>query len=171
MAEETLADGTRDEGSPLQDSAALLWDESRRQITSQAAELDTLRTRAVAILSVASLVAGLFGGRIVATDHHPGYVTGAIAVALVLFALSVLASIAVLTPRKDKWEFAQYLRSYFVDLKAGDLAPVDITANLAKDFERSRINNKLILDNLYGWFTLACVLVGLQVVAWGIAIL
>jgi len=48
---------------------------------------------------------------------------------------------------------------------------VDVTYNLAKGFELSRLHNKAILNGLYGWFTAACVLVGLQVVAWGIAAL
>ena len=67
----------------LADAAGLLWDESRRQITVQEADLGTLRTRAVALLSVSSVVAGLFGGRVVSTAaHHPTYVDAAIIAAL-----------------------------------------------------------------------------------------
>ena len=138
----------QDEGTPFTDSAALLWDEARRQNAAQVAEVDLLRTRAVAVLSVASLVAGLFGGRIVAKSPHPHYVGAAIGVALVAFALSVLAIVVVLKPQKMKWEFAQNLTSYFEDLAAGEpIQPVDVTFNLAKDFEASRIQNKVVLGD------------------------
>ena len=167
---ETSPDDPQIDGTPLADAAAILWDEARRQIASQVSEVDILRTRSVAILSVASIVAGLFGGRIVGIHPHPVYVTIAVTVALICFAVSVIAIIVVLTPKKNKWEFDQNLSSYFVDLDSGDLAPLDVTARLAEHSELSRVKNKLVLDKLYSWFAFACVLVGLQVVAWGVAI-
>ena len=122
-------------------------------------------------LITVSLVAGLFGGRIVAKSPHPHYVSAAIGVALVAFALSVLAIVVVLKPQKMKWEFAQNLTSYFEDLAAGEpIQAVDVTFNLAKDFEASRIQNKVVLESLYWWFNGACLLVGIQVVAWGVSV-
>ncbi len=162
--------GASDDTS-LQDAAALLWDESRRQITRQESDLDTLRNRAVALLSVSSIVAGLFGGRLVTVHHHPGYVTAAIVVALAFFALSVLAVIVVLSPKRKGWEFAQNLDQWFALLRAGDLAPVDVTANLARHVEASRKRNQVVLERLYLWFGIACLLTGLEVVAWGVSIL
>jgi len=160
-----------DDRTPLADSAAVLWEEARRQVSSQVDEVDVLRNRSVAILSIASLVAGLFGGRIVTTHHHPAYVTAAIAGALVCFGLSVIAIIVVLAPRKKKWKFSENLSSYFDDLNRGDLRPLDVTGMLAQHSEVSRQANQTVLDGIYPWFTVACVLVGIQVVAWGVAIL
>jgi hypothetical protein len=103
--------------TPLQDAAALLWDESRRQITRQESDLDTLRNRAVALLSVSSIVAGLFGGRLVTAHHHPGYVTAAIVADLAFFAVSVLAVIVVLSPKRKGWKSAQNLDKWFALLR------------------------------------------------------
>ena len=152
-------------------AAAVLWDESRRQITRQEAGLDSLRTRAVALLSVSSLVAGLFGGRFANIRSHEGYAKLAIVVALVTFTLSVVAVIVILTPKKKGWVFAQDLDQYFPLLSKGRLVPFDVTRNLAKHFEQSRKANAGPLEWRYCWFTAACVFTGLEVVAWGISII
>ena len=119
------------DSTPLKDSAALLWDESRRQITRQEADLDTLRSRAVALLSVSSLVAGLFGAR-ATTHHHPTFATVATVAALAFFSLSVLAILLVLAPKRKGWEFAQNLDQWFPRLMDGTLTPVTVTTNLAR---------------------------------------
>src|ERR1019366_3655068 len=81
------------------DAGALLWEESRRQIIRQESDVDSLRNRAVALLSVTSLVAGLFGGRVLAHGHR-----ATVAAALALFVGSVGAVVVVLAPRWG-WEF------------------------------------------------------------------
>ena len=78
--------------TPLKDSAALLWAEAQRQITRQEADLDNLRNRAVAMLSVASIVAALFGTHVVTSNPHKGYVIVASICALVFFGVGVLLS-------------------------------------------------------------------------------
>jgi hypothetical protein len=161
-----------DGDNPRRDSAAILWEESRRQISRQESDLDTLRTRAVALLSVSSLVAGLFGGRVVSTHPHPTFVTVAIIAALTFFGVSVIAILFVLAPRKLGWEFAQNLRQYFPLLQAdGPLYPITVTSNLARHVEASRRRNQVLLERLYSWFAIACVLTGLEVIAWGVSVL
>jgi hypothetical protein len=49
--------------------ASILWSEAQRLLVRQEAGFDTLRTQAVALLSVASIVAGLFGSHIRPNDH------------------------------------------------------------------------------------------------------
>ena len=155
--------------TPLKDSAALLWSEAQRQITRQESDLDSLRTRAVALLSVASIVAALFGTRI-ATDHHSGRVVIASVAALVFFGVGVLLSLMILAPKKD-WAFTENLQQYFDLLNARTLTPASVSSSLAENFEASRKENKGKIEALYGKFLWVCVLVGLQVVAWAVAAL
>jgi hypothetical protein len=159
-----------DDGKDLTDAAAILWEEARRQVSSQADEVDLLRNRAVALLSVASLVAGLFGGRIISSAHQPTHTTIGLTVALVAFALSVIAIVIVLAPRTN-WQFSENLESYFSDIDDGDLRPIDVTARLGQHSVSARENNQKKLDMLYPWFMISCILIGIQVVAWGVAAL
>lgn len=157
------------EDTPLKDSAALLWVEAQRQITRQEADLDSLRNRAIALLSVSSIVAALFGSHI-ATVHLSTRATIATIAALVAFGLGALVSLAILTPKRG-WEFTENLAQYFAKITDGTLTPVTITTNLAEHFEGYRKNNQSKIEFLYRLLIAACVLVGLQVIAWGIAAL
>jgi hypothetical protein len=60
-----------DEGTPLADSSAILWDEVRRQIVRLVADLDNPRSRAVARQSVSSLIAPVFGAAFGLLHAHP----------------------------------------------------------------------------------------------------
>ena len=155
--------------TPNKDSAALLWAEAQRQITRQEADLNNLRNRAVAMLSVASIVAALFGTRI-ATEHHSVRVTATSIAALIFFGVGVLLSLLILAPKKD-WAFTENLKGYFDLLKQQELTPTSVSTNLAQHFETSRKENKVKIEDLYGKFLIVCVLVGLQVIAWAVAAL
>jgi hypothetical protein len=158
------------EDTPLKDSAALLWAEAQRQISRQEADLDALRNRAVALLSVSSIVAALFGSHI-ATTHLSTRGTVGTILALVAFGLGALVALVILTPKRDAWEFTENLRQYFEKLSDGSLTPVTVTTNLAEHFEGYRKNNQAKIERLYQFLIAACVLVGLQVIAWGVAAL
>ena len=93
---------------PVKDSAAILWAEAQRQITRQEADLDGLRTKTVAMLSVASLVAGLFGSGVVHLQHSQLALSG-IVYALVLFSLTVAVALRILVPRQEGWVFTENL--------------------------------------------------------------
>lgn len=161
------------ENSPVDDlnadAAALIWDQARQQLAQQNADLDLLRTRAVTMLSVAALVAGLFGTRLPQGHAHTRTLAFVIA-ALVLFAASVILAILVAAPR-GKWEFTFKLDPLLQRVDAGDAVPVDITRNFAAWSEMARSNNARQMMGLYSIFRLVCLLVGLQVVAWALAIL
>ena len=86
---------------PNADAAALIWDQARQQLAQQNADLDLLRTRAVAMLSVAALVARLFGTRLPQGHAHSRTLAFVIA-ALVLFAASVILAELVAAPRRKR---------------------------------------------------------------------
>jgi hypothetical protein len=121
------------------------------------------------LLTVSSLVAAIFGARLGLLHDAPRYTTAAIAAALLFFAITVTLVVLVFAPREG-WEFQQNLGSYFPDLLAGKLAPVDVTANLAEHTEESRKRNQVKLNRLYRLFRWACIFTGLQVIAWGLAV-
>lgn len=154
--------------APNTEAAALLWEQARQQLAQQNSDLDLLRTRATAILSVAALVAGLFGTRIPA---HPGIRSVSfVIVALSLFAVSALLAVAVAAPRRN-WEFTFNLDPLLQRVDDHEAAPVDVTRNLAAWSEIARRKNSQKLEQLYMLFRLVCVLVGLQVISWAIAVL
>src|ERR1019366_2672506 len=99
------------------------------------------------------------------------WVNVAIAVALVAFGACVLLVSLVLTPKKD-WEFYQDLQPYLSDIKAGDIVtPEDATYNLAKDSEASWWKNEPKLQDLHHKFRFACLLLAVQVIAWGLVVI
>ena len=157
------------EGTPLADSSALLWEEARRQIVRQEADLDNLRNRATALLSVSSIVAAIFGAHVGLLSSHPSYVKVAIGFALAFLAASVALVIAVLSSREG-WNFSENLSSYFPDILARNLTPLDVTYNLAKDTVVSGAENQTKLTVMHRLFKWSCVFAGLQVVAWGLAV-
>jgi hypothetical protein len=147
----------------------MLWDEARRQLVRQEAALDTLRTQAVAVLSVASIVAGLFGSQVTRTNQ-PGSVDLAVGAALALFATTAVVAIVILWPRT--WAFSHDLGDIFS--KVERQVPVDaddLSYTWAKHFESWRATNATKLKFLTCCFSLSCALSGLQVLAWGLAII
>jgi hypothetical protein len=157
--------------TPIADSSALLWEEAQRQIVRQEADLDGLRNRATALLTVASVVAALFGGHVaLVTSRYPGWTRITIGAALVFFAASVALVIAVLASR-DGWRFSENLSSYFGDIQNGTLVPSAVTFNLAKDTVDSQTANQTKLSHLHKLFKWGCIFAGLQVVAWGVAVI
>ncbi|HVC08241.1 MAG TPA: hypothetical protein VND98_11750 [Solirubrobacterales bacterium] len=150
-------------------AAAMLWEEARRLIARQEAVLDTLRNQAVAILSVAAIVAGLFGSRIVATQPS-AFVMAMVGAALVLFGATVWLVITILRPRK--WTFEHTLTQKLRMLERGVLLESgSLGFTWAKDVERWRAANKPQLDRLMTFFLWACALTAGEVIFWGLALL
>jgi hypothetical protein len=120
------------------------------------------------MLSVAALVAGLFGTRIPA---HPGARSvSLVIVALSLFGVSALLAVAVAAPRRN-WEFTFDLDPLVQRVDAGEAVPVTMTRNLTVWSETARRNNSQKLEQLYMLFRVVCVLVGFQVISWAVAVL
>lgn len=153
----------------LADAAGLLWEQAKAALTEQKADVDAVRTRAVALLSVASLVAGLFGSRLPHGNAAPRTVSASIA-ALVLFGISVVLALLIVAPKR-KWEFTFELDRMIELVDRRVAKPEYVTRNLAAWAEIAWERNQHKLDDMYVWFGRMCLLVGLQVVAWAIAAL
>jgi len=154
---------------PNADAAALIWEQARQQLAQQNTDLDLLRTRAVALLSVAALVAALFGTRL-PHGHLHGRTLSFLVAALILFAASVVLAVLVAAPRRN-WEFTFDLGDLLQRVDGGEAAPVDVTRSFASWSENAWMNNAEQMKSLYTMFSVVCALVGLQVVAWAIAVL
>src|SRR5260370_16195835 len=133
------------EGQPvaddLSDSAALLWEQAQRQLSQQNTDLDALRTRAVALLSVAALIAGLFGSRL-PHGHAAARTVIAVTVALVLFAASVILAILVAAPKKN-WLFTFTLDKLLDRVEAGSALPGGCTLRLAVHAGPNRVGDRV----------------------------
>jgi len=153
----------------LDDAAGLLWDQAQRQLSQQISDLATLRTRAVALLSVAALVAGLFGSRL-PHGHASAIRVTAVTVALALFAIGVVLALLVAAPR-SQWIFDFKLDKLAELVNDGSAVPRDITSNLAEWADDALRWNAGKLEKLYVLFGCLCAVVGLEVVAWAVAAL
>jgi hypothetical protein len=154
----------------LTDSTKLLWEQAQRQLAQQNADLDTLRTRAIALLSVSAIVAGLFGSRLSHTHLSTGAAISAI-LALGLFAINVVLTVWIVTPVKNGWRFTYPLRALITRTEAGTVLPMDVAISLAHYAEQSRKENEDKLASFYGQSRIVCVLAGIQVVAWAVAVM
>ena len=163
-----MADDQADVGADLTAAAAVLWAQARDEIAQQVSELDTLRTRAVALMSVAALVGGLFGSRL-PHGHQPALRVAALAAALVLFSAGVLLAVIVALPRRD-WEFGFDLTDLAHRVEAGTASLGVVNISLAAQAATSLDVNSAKLRSLYQLLAALCVLVGLQVVAWALAV-
>ena len=152
----------------LTEAAAVLWTQARDEIAEQVSELDTLRTRAVALMSVAALVGGLFGSR-VPHGHQQAAQVGALVAALILFSAGVLVAVIIALPRRD-WEFGFDLTDLARRVEAGTATLGMVNISLAAQATMSWNANATKLRRLYVLFATLCVLVGLQVIAWALAV-
>jgi hypothetical protein len=84
----------------LTDAATVLRAQAKDELTQQATDLDAVRTRAFALLSVEAQVGGLFGSRLPHSHQSPSQVAALLA-ALVLFSLGVLLAVIIALPRRD----------------------------------------------------------------------
>jgi hypothetical protein len=142
-----------------------LLDEARRLLIRQEADLDTLRVRAVTMLTVAAVLAGLFAPRISTHDH---WRAALVALSLVMFAATAGLVVFIQWPRA--MYFHHDLTSWIEEWAAGT-EPVhsELAYNWSRDFIKSRKDNAEIINRLQWCFTLACALVGMQVLTWGAA--
>ena len=130
--------------------------------------LDTLRTQAVALLSAASIVAGLFGGRLLSQNVGTrGDV--AVTLALVLFGVTSVLAIIVLLPWK--WKFTHDLGPALKQVRLRrSIDPIQPMFVWAQGFESMRADNEPKLNCLMKCFWAAVILVGAQVVCWSVAV-
>jgi hypothetical protein len=152
----------------LTDAAAVLWAQAKDDLARQASDLDSLRTRAVALLSVAALVGGLFGSRL-PHGHQPALRVAALVGALVLFSVGVFLAVLIAMPRRD-WEFDFELGDLACQVSAGTAGLGEVNISLAVQAAASWDMNARRLRGLYWLFSGLCVATGLQVIAWALAV-
>ena len=147
-------------------AAFMVVEEARRMFVGQQATLDSLRTRAIAMLSVGALVAGLFGSQL--PKNQSDYSVGAVVVALVAFGISVALAATIVSPRR--FNFDHGLSAPLRDFKDGEpVRSYDLAVSWARGYEKDRSENEDKLRSLMTCFQVVCALIGVQVVAWGLA--
>jgi hypothetical protein len=150
------------------DAISPLTDERRRLLTNQVGSTDTTRNRTAAMLTVASIVAGIFGTNLVSGTTHPKPVLATIAVALALFAISVGIAVKIMLLRDfdvgaDVGRMLERVRREEPTTAAG------VQNTLARLYLDAYKANESKVDDLNGLYTALCVLVAAQVVTWALA--
>lgn len=148
-------------------ATAVLWEYAKAGTDQQSMEFDALRTRAVAIVSVATLVSGLFGSHL-PSIHHSDLKTAALVAALVFFGVSVVLVVMIAWPRS--WYSGAHLDEFIAQVADGRATLAQINLSLAFRIEENWTKNQRTLSGLYPLFGLECLLVGLQVIAWAVAV-
>lgn len=150
------------------EATAVLWEQARAGQDQQGASADALRTRAIALLSVSALVAGLFGSRLPHPQHSLTTVAALVA-ALGLFAGSIILAVMIAWPRT--WYDGAYLDALISQVADGTATLAQVNLSLATITEANSAQNQGTLTRMYGLFAVLCLFVGLQVAAWAIAVL
>jgi hypothetical protein len=150
------------------DASVVLWEQSKAQIAQQDADVDSLRTRAVALLSVGALVGGLFGSRLPHGHLSPMNVAALVA-ALALFAVSVGLAVAIAWPRD--WYFGAEREPLLSRVADGTATLAQVNLSLARRAEQNWTSNYGTTMHMYRLFAALCAVVGLQVVAWAFAVI
>jgi hypothetical protein len=150
------------------DASAVLWEQSKAQIAQQDADVDSLRTRAVALLSVGALVGGLFGSRLPHGHLSPVNVAALVA-ALALFAVSVGLAVAIAWPRD--WYFGAEREPLVSRVADGTATLAQVNLSLARRAEENWTSNYGATMHMYRLFAALCAVIGLQVMAWAFAVI
>lgn len=150
------------------EASTVLWEQSKAEVAQQESEVDSLRTRAVALLSVGTLVGGLFGSRL-PHGHLSAVNIGGLVAALVLFAVSVTLAIGIAWPRD--WYFGADRTALIAAVADGTTTLAQVNLSLATRAEQNWAENYATVRSLYGLFAVLCAVVGLQVVAWAVAVI
>ncbi|HWX95229.1 MAG TPA: hypothetical protein VNZ01_00135 [Solirubrobacteraceae bacterium] len=153
---------------------ALVYEEAVRRITEQHERLESLRTRAAALLSVAALVmsflagqalktttTGLFGAEAVRPSLH-----GWAIVAVVAFVGACCASIWILIPKRKGWRFGFNPTLLVRDYADAGKALEPMQRELALWLSRYYRENEPKLEFRYTLLQVGAALVGLEVIAW-----
>jgi hypothetical protein len=157
-----------DDDDEQTEASAILWEQAKADVAWQDSSLDSLRNRAVALLSVGTLVGGLFGSRL-PHGHLSSVNLLGLAAALVLFALSVVLAVMIAWPRT--WYFSTDRAPVTDRVAEGTVSLVTVNLSLASRAERNWTENQRTMSNLYWLFAVLCGVVGLEVVAWSLAVI
>ena len=146
---------------------AAIWEEAKDELAQQNSDIDSLRNRVVALLSVATLVGGLFGSRL-PSRHISTMNTVGVVSALILFASSVGVAVVIAWPRS--WRAGGYNLPLAEQVAAGTATLVEVNYALTSTAEQNWAANNETLAKMSQLFALLCVLTGAQVLAWAFAV-
>jgi hypothetical protein len=144
----------------------LAYDEAKRALEQQAAALDNLRSRVGTLLAVVSLSTSFLGG-IALQGKTPEEWWSWAAIGVFLLAVGLALYLLVPTVRPG-WVFSMNAKTIVEEYAEGE-HPRDLpTAHkyLALYLQRHFEQNAKRLSGLYGLFTAASVLLGVEVVLW-----
>jgi hypothetical protein len=155
------------------DAMGAIWEEAKAETAQQNSDIDSLRNRAAALLSVEALVGGLFGSRL-PSGHMRALNTGGLVTALVLFSVSVALVVAIAWPRSWRGGLAAFLAEaddvpLAERVATGTAALAEVNYALASRAEQNWTANNDTLMGMYRLFAILCALAGALVVAWAIA--
>jgi hypothetical protein len=154
-----------DEVPDARPSSQFVFEESRRLLVRQEADLDTVRGRAVQLLSAASLVAGLFGSRSFGGHYERPCI---VLLAIVAFGLTVTAVMFIIWPRT--FRFSHSLETWTDAMKAQSPKSAEqFFSTMAAGMQKDRAQNQSTISVMYGVLMIVCILVGVQVVLWAVA--
>ena len=149
-------------------TAEIVFDESRRLLERQESELDGLRSRATTLLGAAGLINGLFGVQSVRGQHYTDPRLVLLVAALSAFGAMTVCVIWIQWP--TKFTFQEDVNQWLDQLEAGTSPrPFDFNYHFARQFTDFRATNELKMVWRYRGFTVACALLGVEVVCWGLS--
>lgn len=146
----------------------MLWEQSKSEIAKQNSDFDSLRTRAITLLSVGTLVGGLFGSRLPHGNLSHLNLAGLVA-ALLLFGLSVVVAVAIAWPRH--WYFGVDQTPLVDGVVDGTTTLAEVNLSLAVSAEQNWQKNYQTTGSMYVLFAVLCAVTGLEVVAWALAVI
>lgn len=151
----------------MTDFSEVLLEQARQQLARQEQAVDTMRNRATAVLTACGLVAAFFGSHAFSSQHR----SGAVWVALILFALAGLCTGFVLAPRKMAFteRLDQWIDWVESAAAADDLATVGMRG-LANNLDELWNINQDPVERLSRWYLALCALFVLQAVAWAVTL-
>lgn len=148
------------------DAMVAIWEECKAELAQQNSDFDTLRNRAVALLSVEALVGGLFGSRL--PSHMRTLNTVGLVAALVLFAVSIGLVIVIAWPRS--WDGGFDNLSLADRVAEGTATHAEVKYALVITGEESWTANNDTLVDMSRLFAILCAVAGVLVVAWATAV-
>ena len=160
-----------DRGVTLQPGASkIAYDEAVRTLTAQASVLDNLRSRATAVVTVATLVTSILGGQVLvkASLGTGGKVIDRLSfsgwLALGSMLLAVAGAVAILWPYE--WRFDQSAEGIISDMTTNSTSVDDSYRLLAIQHDRNHTSNSGNLDRLFWVLRWAFVALAVETVAW-----
>ena len=149
----------------MSSAAELLLGEIRAKLDGQLSTMESIRTRAVAALSVSGVVGALFGAKLVGQRSWEAYV------AIAAFVISSLVAIYALIPHGlrlrpigEKW--LKWATEHLHNPASGEVLALQMSEDMAEWYK----GNQPKLKRLHWAIALAFVGVGVQLVFWVVAL-